>query len=143
MSTDSGFKGEDVSYPAGADLSGKQYFAVDLNSDGEVVVAGAGAFFGVLQNKPTEGQAATVRLRGKTKWLTASAMTVGAYVASDAAGKATTATKASTDTQAGAAADPLVGSIVAGRYVGKAASVSGDYAMVELAPMGAVPTTLA
>ena len=144
MSTDAGFvPGQDVTYKAGADLSTKQYYAVELNSSGEVVVAGAGEFFGVLQNKPTSGQAATVRLRGRTKWLTAAVMTPGAYVASDAAGKAATATKASTDTQSGAAADPLVGSIVAGRYVGASASASGDYAEVELGPLGAIPTTLA
>lgn len=144
MTTESGFNGQDVTYVAGADLSTKQYYAVELNSSGQVVVAGAGQFFGVLQNKPASGEAATVRIRGRTKWLTASAMAVGAYVASDAAGKATTATKGKTDTSdAGAASDPLIGSIVAGRYVHTVASVSGDLAAVELAPMGVVPTTLA
>ena len=55
-----------LSLVAGADLSSSQYYAVQIDADPrEVKVAGSPAaegthVLGVLQNKPTEGQAASI-----------------------------------------------------------------------------------
>ncbi len=59
----------DLSMIAGADLSGSQYRVVKLDSTArQVVICGASDRpFGVLQNKPAAGEAATVRLLGTTK----------------------------------------------------------------------------
>ena len=58
-----------VSYPASANLSTKQYYCVNLASDGEVQVATSGAkVTGVLQDKPAAvGRAAAVAIGGITK----------------------------------------------------------------------------
>ena len=55
---------------AGADLSAKQYHFVKLNGTGTQVVACNGVTdkpIGVLQNKPTSGQAAEVMMLGISK----------------------------------------------------------------------------
>lgn len=56
--------GERYSAPAGADLTGKRYLAVKLNSTGDVIVATAAtdAILGVLDNEPKLGQTADVVL---------------------------------------------------------------------------------
>lgn len=135
----------DVSIEASGDLSTKQYYAVKVDGNGQVAVAGAGEFaVGVLQNKPAAaGRAASVRTLGITRMVAAGVIAPGAYVASDASGKATTATEASTDTQAGAAADPLVGSNVIGIALNKTNSAANDLIPVLLLHPGAVPTTAA
>jgi len=63
-----------VSAPAGADFSGKQFYAVSLVADAanppgvKAAVAAAGkACAGVLQNNPLSGQAATIQRSGTTK----------------------------------------------------------------------------
>lgn len=79
------------SYSAGADLSAKQYLAVKLTAANVVGVAGAGEkAIGVLQNKPTSGQAATVRELGRTKHVVdgnAAAIAAGDWLKANAAGK--------------------------------------------------------
>lgn len=62
------------SAPAGADLSGKQFYGVALVNDannppGVHVVVGTASkgIAGVLQNNPLPGQAATYQTEGKTK----------------------------------------------------------------------------
>lgn len=54
---------------AGADLSAKQYLFVKLDGSGDVVIASSQGeqCIGVLQNKPTSGQAAEVVAVGVTK----------------------------------------------------------------------------
>ena len=50
---------------AAADLSAKQFFGVILDSAGKAALAGtAGQVIGILQNKPTSGQAAIVAISG-------------------------------------------------------------------------------
>lgn len=85
------------SYPiaAAADLSGDQYKIVKLSS-GNAVLAGATQGIGVLQNKPKDGGSgsptASVMLLGTSRVLTGAAVTEGALVTANAAGKAVAAT---------------------------------------------------
>jgi len=73
---------------AGADLSAKQYYAVKVNSSGQVVLAGAGEnAIGVLQNKPASGQAAQIMVLGESKAVYGASVTAGQNLAADASGK--------------------------------------------------------
>ncbi len=82
-----------ITLPANTDLSTKQYYAVDANSSGEAVVAGAGStFVGVLGNKPSAaGQAAEIVISGVTPMVCGGTIAIGAAVKIDAAGKAVSA----------------------------------------------------
>lgn len=85
--------GIDITVVAGGDLSAKQFHAVKVNSSGQVVAAGDGeAGIGFVQNKPTSGQAATVRVAGVTKAAAGGTVTAGQKIAANADGKAVTAT---------------------------------------------------
>jgi hypothetical protein len=76
------------SFPAAADLSAKQYFFVNIDSNGNVALAGAGYADGVLQNKPAAaGRAATVTAEGRTKVVLGGTVNPGDEVTSDSAGK--------------------------------------------------------
>lgn len=76
------------SLSASADLSAKQFFAVVTTSTGGVNVGG-GRIFGVLQNAPSSGEAATVMTDGITKLVAAgSTLAVGNPVGINAAGRA-------------------------------------------------------
>ena len=136
--------GTDITLLAAADLSAKQFYAVKVDSNGKAALAGAGEHaIGVLQNKPTSGNAATVRISGATKMVASAAIAAGAVVAATAAGKSVTATKASTNTSdAGVAADALVGSNVLGVAL-TAAGADLDVHEVCITHSGAVPTTAA
>lgn len=76
------------------DLSAKIYYAVELsgaNLQVDVPDNAGDTVFGVLQNKPTAGQAAAVMVLGITKWVSdgnAGAIVVGDVLGTDAAGKA-------------------------------------------------------
>lgn len=131
-------------YPAGADLSAKQFYAVKLDSAAAVVLAGAGeAAIGILQNNPTSGQAATVAIAGRSKMVAGAAVASGARVASNASGKGVTATAGKVDTSdAGAASDPVIGSNIMGICVDAAANAD-EIMSVELLMMGVGPTTAA
>lgn len=80
----------DESFPAGADLSGSQYKFVELGSGGTVTVCNAATDrpIGVLQNKPTSGQMATVRVRGVTKVQADAALAIGDAIGTSADGQA-------------------------------------------------------
>lgn len=78
---------------AGADLTADQFKLIDLDANGDGVLAGNGAtVLGVLQNKPDSGQAAEVMELGTSKVLTGATFNEGDLLASDAAGKAVVAT---------------------------------------------------
>ena len=82
-------------FVAAADLSAKQFFIVKLDSSANGVALSAAAtdvHIGVLQNTPASGEAATVRFLGTSKVVAGAAITKGAYVASDASGKAAATT---------------------------------------------------
>lgn len=82
--------------PADTDLSTKQYYAVDLNSDGEVVVASAGStFIGVLGNKPTAaGAPCEVMFSGVVPMVCGGTVATAAAVKIDSDGKAVAASSA-------------------------------------------------
>jgi len=79
------------SYVANPDLSGNQYFALALHTvENEVVLAGAGGGFGVLQNKPEAGQGAEVRHHGISRCEVdgnATNIAIGDLICSDANGR--------------------------------------------------------
>lgn len=73
---------------AGADLSASQYRAVNLNSSVQAVVPSAGGrIVGIRQNKPTSGQAVTIVSSGVVLWEAGAAVTAGANVSTDNAGR--------------------------------------------------------
>lgn len=135
--------GTDITLLAAADLSSSQYLAVVLGTSGITVASAAGAdVIGILQNDPPDGQAATVRVAGITKWIAGGTIARGARVASDAAGKAKTAVAGTVNTSdAGASGDPLVGSFSIGKAL--EAGVSGQVIAVLIDKAGLVPTTAA
>lgn len=94
--------GQAETYIAGADLSAAQYLFVTSDGD-EVTATGAGeAATGVLFNAPVQNDAATVVRGGEVNvYVGTGGLTIGAEVASDAAGKAVAAT--STDEVVGIA----------------------------------------
>jgi hypothetical protein len=117
--------GRDLSFPAGADLSGSQYKFVELGTNGKVTVCNAQTdrIIGVLQNKPTADQMATVRVSGVTKVQADEALTIADEITTSADGQAIT------DATAGAG----------GRLVGivlKGASTAGNLAtaLIDCAP---------
>lgn len=79
------------SWPAGADLSTKQYYALQLTTSETVTLADATVrTIGVLQNKPLSGEAASVCLLGISKAITdgnAGAIACMDSLAPDANGK--------------------------------------------------------
>lgn len=92
MSFDNGLKNS-FSLPAGADLTGKQFHAVVVNSSGAAASAGANALVaGMLQNKPNTGQPATIAYDGVSKAAIGATVAAGAKLTTDAAGKLVTAT---------------------------------------------------
>jgi hypothetical protein len=134
--------GHQMTLVAAADLSAKQYYAVKIDSNGLAALAAAGEpAVGILQNKPTAGQSATIWTFGpRTKAVAGGTIAAGALVASDANGKLVTATTGKVNTSdAGAAADPLIASNVLG--IAATAAVSGDVFTVVLCGLGAVQTT--
>lgn len=82
-----------ISQLAAADLSTKQYYFVEETAAKTVNTTNAitDIALGVLQNKPTTGQAASVAVGGTTKVVAGAAIAAGAKVAPMASGKAQTA----------------------------------------------------
>jgi len=77
-----------ITLEAASDLSAKQYYLVKVDANGKVDLGGDnGNVIGVLQNKPTAGQAATVCIGGVSKFVGSAAMAPDTIVASNAAGK--------------------------------------------------------
>jgi hypothetical protein len=128
---------------ASADLSANRYQFVTVNSSGQVAVAAAGdPAIGVLQNKPAAaGRSATVRVLGVSKVKAGAALTKGDQVASNASGKAVTATKATVNTSdTGVASDPVIASNVLGIAL-ESAAAADEVISVLLLHSGAAPTT--
>lgn len=80
-----------------ADLSGAQYHLLRHTAEGQVAVAsdaGAGVdeLVGILQNKPTSGNAATVGYQGQSKITVGGSVTVHTLLTTNGAGRATAAT---------------------------------------------------
>ncbi len=88
------FDGSDLaSYPAGADLTGKELMLVTLGSNGKVTLSGAGEnSIGVLQECATLDHFATVAKGGEVKALANGDIVIGARVQAGAGGYLITAT---------------------------------------------------
>jgi len=83
--------GKQISLLATPDLSAVQYTFVTVDANGGAAVPTLGGnAVGIVQNKPTAGQNATVMLDGCSQLLSANVVAAGALVSSDAAGKAIT-----------------------------------------------------
>ena len=81
----------DESFKAGADLSAKQYYFLRVGAADSAVVVCDGATdipIGVLQNAPTSGQTAMVRIWGLSKVNADEALTIGWLVGPSADGQA-------------------------------------------------------
>lgn len=84
---------QNITLPAGANLSENQYFAVTVDSESNAVLAGAGEVaIGILQNDPNEDEAATIMTYGLTKAVFGDTVANGAIVTPDADGKLVTST---------------------------------------------------
>lgn len=90
------FTGGHLTLPAAADLSGSQYRFVAVNSGGNAALCGVDAqAIGVLQNKPTATQAASIMTTGASKVIADGTVAAGAKVSASAtAGAVTTGTGA-------------------------------------------------
>lgn len=79
-----------MSFEAAADLSAKQFYFVKMATGGKVDVCSGATDkpIGVLQNKPTSGQSATVCLSGVTKVSSDAALAVGVLIGTSADGQA-------------------------------------------------------
>lgn len=89
--------GLDVGYlQASADLSSDQFCAVKVYASADLQVAlastGGEAILGILQNKPTAGQAADVRFTGVSKARAGNSYSRGAGLMTDTSGRLITAT---------------------------------------------------
>ena len=79
----------DITFRAGADLSASQFAGVKLGANAnEVVLAGANEeAVGILQNAPTSGKAAQVRVAGTSKVKASAAIAKGLAIVTAAAGQ--------------------------------------------------------
>lgn len=86
--------GIDITLPAAADLSARQFHAVAIDTNGQVALSGAaGNVVGILQNKPSAaGQAARVRIAGVSKHRGGAALGEGDRLQSNAQGFGTATT---------------------------------------------------
>jgi len=77
----------DLTFPANADLSTHQYKWVKMATGGKVDICSAITDIpvGILQNKPTANQAASVRVLGVSKLKAGGTITVGSMLGTDAA----------------------------------------------------------
>jgi hypothetical protein len=83
--------GQIITLPASTDLSGAQYRFVTAGTDGRAALPANGAsVLGVLQNKPTEDQAASIMVSGvsKVECTVASTVATGDLVQSSSIGGA-------------------------------------------------------
>lgn len=84
----------DESFKAENTFASAQYYAVELSGADQVDVCDniRDVALGVVQNKPTAGHAAQVRIMGITKWVSdgtvGGGISVGSFVGTSAAGKA-------------------------------------------------------
>lgn len=137
---------QDYLYLAGADLSTTgQYLFVKLNGSSAIVLAATAgeSALGVLQNAPASGAVAIVRRRGPSRVVGGASLADGALLATQVTtGRAKAAVAG---TVAGGAGDPandaIVGSFCMGMALGD--GTDGAAMMMDVHPMGAIPTTAA
>lgn len=111
---------------AGADLSSSQFHAVNLDSNGDVVLSTAGGqTVGALGNKPQDTEAATVNNTGVVYMKAGAAISKGAAVQVGTGGKIVTHTTG----------------VSIGRLLSVAAGADGDIIPVLLTASLAIPST--
>lgn len=90
MSVDLSSGGLTLSFKAGADLSAKQFYFVKMSANDTVALCSGATDkpIGVLQNKPTSGQIASVMVIGVTKVSSDAALAVGDIIATQTDGQA-------------------------------------------------------
>jgi hypothetical protein len=128
----------DVLFPAGADLSSSAFLFVKLNGSSQVVLASTAgeAALGVLQNAPTNGAIARVRVQGISKVIANATLADGDLVATTVTTGRAKAAVAGTVSGSNA-----VGSYAMGRLL--ADGTSGTATTMLIQPQGLIPTTLA
>lgn len=80
-----------ISLEAGEDLSGKQFYFVEINTTtgkAEVCDAATDIPIGVLQNKPESGQTAEIMVLGVSKVSSDAALSIGNWIGPSADGQA-------------------------------------------------------
>ncbi|WHH58302.1 hypothetical protein [Petroclostridium sp. X23] len=87
---------------AGADLTGKKYYGVKLDAQGDVVLAGAGEAIAILLEEGAAGKSVTIQYLGGTKMVAGAAIAAGVFGNTDANGKLVVCTEAVADTGTGA-----------------------------------------
>lgn len=108
---------------ANSNLAANQFYAVKITGQRLVDLASTGgeAIYGILQNKPTAGQAADVGILGVTKAAAGAAVSAGAALMTDSSGRLITAT--STNHRVGVA---LEAASAAGQLITVSLSGHGD-----------------
>lgn len=140
---------DDLSMVAAADLSAKQYYFMKADttaagSKADVVSAAGADSIGVLQNDPTSGKTAIVRIKAGsvTKVVYGASITAGDKLKALSSGKAGAIVLAKVDTSdTGAAADPVIGSYCLGTAL--VSGADGEVGRMLWQPIGLVPTTAA
>jgi hypothetical protein len=94
MATESPLIHDGSQTTAAADLSSSQFYVVKLTGARQVNLAAAttDVAYGILQNKPTLGQAADVGLLGVSKAVAGAAVAAGAGLMTNTSGQVITAT---------------------------------------------------
>lgn len=136
--------GTSCSREAAASLSGKQYYAVKLDTNSKIALCDTAgeSIFGILQDEPAAGKQGVVQTSGFSRAVAGGTFNPGTLLKVTTAGKLDTASAAVTATNdGGSATDPLIGSYVVARALD--AGADGRIIGVEIIHMGAVPTTAA
>jgi hypothetical protein len=93
MSIESNVTHDGTNFTAGVDLSAAQFKAVAISGARTVGLASTGAvMYGILQNKPTAGQAADIAVMGMPKALAGAAYSAGVLLMVDATSRLVLAT---------------------------------------------------
>lgn len=81
---------EAVTKAAGADLSSHKFKIVELDGSGDVILANGAVGYGVLQNIPEDGEAATVAIDGESKIIAGATLAIGDWITANSGGWAVT-----------------------------------------------------
>jgi hypothetical protein len=96
MATESPLIHDGSQTTAAADLSSSQFLAVKITAARQVNLANTGGevTYGILQNKPTSGQAADIGIFGVTKAIAGAAFSAGAQLMTNTSAQLITRTSA-------------------------------------------------
>lgn len=128
---------QDISIVTAADLSGSQFLGCKLDATGKAILCSVVGEFclGVIDNKPTSGQVASVAVIGVVQAKAGGVINPGDPVKVGADGRFLAASLGT--------GNPLAGSTVIGRCVAQAATAANDIFDLLVTREGAIPTTAA